>query len=354
MNNMMKDFCYKEADLLIFNNEFKDRIPNKIIDTHAHIWNKACLGISENEYEFHRKYKPWTDFIYNEQFTFEEYKQCTDQIFPNTNVIGMFFGLPFEKVIIEKTNAYVIGTADRYQVPFYYIPSQFEDIFDTDSKLHLMEKKGFVGFKPYPDLIEGKHGEISIYDMLNRSVLEFSQKNNLTVMLHIPKKGKLRDEQNRRELVEIASTYSNVRFILAHVGRAFIYDDVENLIDFLNKYENVWFDTSCVNDPMVIEYLFRRFDSSKLVYGSDAPVAYYRGRDVKVNKKHYFVSDKPFPWGFGLINEDLAELTFIIYEELRAILYAFNAVYGQNESKHIERFFYLNANQILKENGVHL
>ena len=139
---------------------------------------------------------------------------------------------------------------------------------------------------------------------------------------------------------------------MAHVGRAFIYNDVENLIDFLIKYENVWFDTSCVNDPMVIEYLVRRFDSSRLVYGSDAPVAYYRGRDVAVNNKHYFVSNKLLPWGFGLINEDLAELTFIIYEEIRAILYAYKSVYGRDQDRHLERFFFSNADQILRERGI--
>jgi len=348
---MMNDFCYTEADYSIFEKEFKNRLPDEIIDAHVHIWNKDCLGIKESDYKYYRKYKPWTDFIYNEEFIIEDYLECTNQIFPYKKVTGMYFGLPFEKVIVEKTNAYIFDAASRLNEPFYYIPTQYENIYETEEKLQLLQRKGFVGFKPYPDLIEGRHGDISIYDMLNRSVLEFSEKNSLTIMLHIPKKERMHDEQNRQELKEIASTYPNVRFILAHVARAFIYHDVENLIDFLSNYDNIWFDTSCVNDPLVIEYLFRRFDSSKLVYGSDAPIAYYRGRDVAVNNKHYIVSNKLFPWGFGLVNEELADLTFVVYEELRAILHAFKVVYGLNEEKHIERFFFSNAKKILDERG---
>ncbi len=64
-----------------------------------------------------------------------------------------------------------------------------------------------MGFKPYPDLAKIEIGEPGIYDMLNRSVLEFSEKNNLAVLLHIPRKNRLKSSENQQELLEITSNY---------------------------------------------------------------------------------------------------------------------------------------------------
>lgn len=344
---MMRDYAYRDADLAVFRDELDGFLPHKIIDAHVHIWRRESIGITPDEYDAYRRYKPWTDFWYNEQFTAEDFSQCSARIYPGREISGMFFGLPFERADIGAMNAYVMENAARHGAPFYYIPTQHENIFETQGRLDLLGRKGFVGFKPYPDLVQGTGGECGIFEMLNRSVLEFSDKHGLTVMLHIPGKAKLRSEENRRDLLEIVRCYPNTRIIMAHVGRAFTYRDVEGLIDFLLVYDNIWFDTACVNDPMVLEYLFRRAHPGKLLYGTDAPIAYYRGKDVTLNNKHYFVTDKLVPWGFGPTNDSLAQLTLIVYEELRAILFAMKAVHGKALAIPVEKFFYQNAQQIL-------
>lgn len=344
----MRDYAYRDTDLAVFREELDGFLPGELIDAHVHIWNRESIGIGPGEYGRYRRYKPWTDFCHTEQFTLEDFAACSSQLYPGRTVRGMFFGLPFERAGLASMNAYVIDAAARHGAPFYYIPAPAEDMDATQARLGLLERPGFVGFKPYPDLVEGAGGECGIYDMCNRSVLRFADRHGLAVMLHIPRQAKLRSEDNRRELLEISRGYPNARIIVAHVGRAFVYHDVEGLLDFLLPCENVYFDTACVNDPLVLEYLFRRADPGRVLYGTDAPIAFYRGRDVCLNNRHYFVTDRQVPWGFGPGREGLAELTFLVYEELRAVRYAMRRVYGERCAEPAERFFCGNAKRVFR------
>lgn len=346
---MIRDFEYRESDLQIFETEFSDRLPEKIYDSHVHLWAKDNLKISKSEYAVYKAYKPWTDFDCMEEFLYTDYLFCSRQAFPGKTLVPMAFGSPFPQIDRDRTNAYIMREAKLHELPFYYIPGQFENLFETEQKLHLLERKGFLGLKPYPDIpvVEGR--EVGIYDMLNRSALEYADKHGLYIVLHIPRKGRLRSEENRRELVECITQYPNAKFIIAHVGRAFTYHDVEGTIDFLIPYENVMFDTALINSDTVLTYLMKKADTSNILFGSDAPLAFCRGRDVTVNNRHYYVSETSVPWGLCYGGGPLMEFTFYIYEEIRAMLYASREVFGRAEAPVLEKVFYKNARTILED-----
>jgi hypothetical protein len=349
---MIRDFTFHEKDRQIFCEEFARRLPERIIDGHNHTWLKANLTISKEEYAVHKNYKPWTDFDFIEEFTINNFEKCIDSLFPGKDVTGIFFGLPFRMIDIENCNRYVIENASLNQRGFYYIPGQFEDAFTAERRFSLSSRKGFLGLKPYPDLAEGKNGAPGLYDMLNISFLEYADRHSLVIMLHIPGNKRLRDERLRKDLSECVKTYRGATFIMAHVGRSFCYSDVERSIDFLTEEENVFFDTALINDPLVIEYLLRRTGSEKVIYGSDSPLAFTRGKDICVNNKHYYVAPSVVPWGISAITPSLLDLTFYVYEELRAILYATKAVYGANEQIHLQNIFFNNSAKMLRKTGI--
>lgn len=349
---MIRDFCVDGEDLAIYEREFANRIPEKIIDAHVHLWGRDCLKIPTSSYAVYKQYKPWTDFDMMEEFTLNDFERCASEAFPGREYQGVFFGLPFPQADRGRSNDRVMRMSVEAGKGFYYMPGQFEDAWETDGTLGLTRKTGFLGFKPYPDLVEKKEGEISIYDMLNRSFLEFAEKHELYVMLHIPGKNRLHDGRIRKELEEITDTYRHVIFVMAHVGRSFCYPDVEGSIDFLTGKENVLFDTALINDPLVLEYLFRRVPPEKILFGSDAPLAFVRGKDVCVNNRHYYVSEKMVPWGLGPGRENFLKLTFYLYEEIRAILYASRVVYGKSEEKALEKIFFANMQGILRRKGL--
>ena len=345
---MIAGFEFGEKDARVFRDEFASRLPDRIIDCHNHGWTKECLLVPRGEYAFHKRYKPWTDFDLMEEFTLADFARCAGAVFPEKEVRGMFFGLPFPQVDRERSNAYILADAPARNNGFYYMPGQFEDAGEAESRFGLLSRKGFAGLKPYPDLARADGGEVGLYDMLNRSFLEFADRYGLLIMLHIPGEQRLRGERLRRDLVEAVEAYRRAVFIIAHVGRSFCHHDVDGAVDFLTGYENVDFDTALVNDPLVLEYLFRRVPSGRILYGSDSPLAFCRGKDVCVNNRHYYVSGTVPPWGLGPGSEGLLDLTYYVYEELRAILYAAKAVYGNAEGRHLENIFWNNMAAHLK------
>lgn len=344
---MIREFRVTSEDMHIFNNEFKDRLPDTLIDNHIHVWTEDCYRISKEEAVPYKGYKPWTDMDYMSEFTFEDYWTYAKETLPGKKMLGMFFGLPLQIIDTEKSNQYVLNKVKHTPQPFYYIPSFGENAFETNQKLNLLDTEGFMGFKPYPDLVPGV--ECSIYDSLNRSFLEFADKNHLSVVLHIPRKNRLRSKDNQREILEIAKTYPNITIILAHAGRSFCYRDIEGNLDKFLSIDNIWYDIAMLNSGMVLEYLMRHVDSNKILFGTDAPLAFYRGVDVCINNTHCYVTAVPSEWGFGTLNQNLVKFTFYLYEELRALLYASKIVYGNSEKSHLERICYLNAMRLLKD-----
>lgn len=349
---MIQDFEYTEKDTAVFREEFAGRLPDRIIDCHNHAWPKECLVIPREEYAVHKRYKPWTDFDFMEEFTLADYERCAAAVFPGKKVLGAFFGLPFPQADRERSNAYILRDAPARGRGFYYMPGQHEDATEAESRFALRSRKGFIGLKPYPDLARVETGEVGLYDMLNRSFLEYANRHRLLVMLHVPGPRRLRDDRLRRDLTECVTAYPDAVFIIAHVGRAFCHADVVGSIDFLTAHDNVLFDMALVNDPLVLEYLFRRVPSERILYGSDSPLAFARGKDVCVNNRHYYVTGRTAPWGLGPGSEGLLDLTFFVYEELRAILYAAGAVYGRDEARHLENIFWNNMAAPLKRSGV--
>lgn len=349
---MISDFNYRDSDRSIYNKEFKNRIPDCIIDSHVHLWAKDNLNISKDEYKIYKEYKPWTDFDYMEEFLYEDYTYCANVTFEGKVVKPFVFGSPFPQIDRDRTNKYIIDVAKKQRIPFFYIPGQYENLFETNEKLQLMKTYGFLGLKPYPDIPVVQNREVGIYDMLNRSALEFADKNELYIILHLPRQKRLWSEDNRKELLECLSEYPNARFIIAHVGRAFTYYDAEGVIDFLFPYENVLFDTALINSETVLEYLVRNISPSRILFGSDAPLAYSRGKDVTINNKHYYVAEKTVPWGLGPIKKGCVNFTFYIYEEIRALLYATKAVFGNKEENALELIMCENAKKIMKNRGV--
>jgi predicted TIM-barrel fold metal-dependent hydrolase len=349
---MITDFSCQQRDLDIFYNELNSFLPSKIIDGHVHLWNKKSINIPRSEYEIHKRYKPWTDFDLFEEFTIEDYYRCANALLPGKDFIGTFFGLPFEQIDRGVSNQYILEQSKNECFGFYYMPGQFENAYETEQKLALSKINGFLGLKPYPDLAKVEGRDVGLYDMLNRSFLEYAHEFGLHIMLHIPGKMRLKDERLKTELIETVRKYKNATFIMAHAGRSFCFYDINGSIDFLINEENVLFDTALLNDPLVLEYLFKSVDSTKILFGTDAPLSFTKGKDVCINNKHYYVADKVVPWGIGPIDENLLDLTYYLYEEIRSIIYAVKAAYPNNQDKSLENIFYNNSKNIYLQHGL--
>ncbi|HOL42336.1 MAG TPA: amidohydrolase family protein, partial [Methanospirillum sp.] len=121
-----------------------------------------------------------------------------------------------------------------------------------------------------------------IKDMIGADEMEIAEKYGLPVLLHLPRKGRLADPDVQKDVQEYARMYPNTKIVLAHCGRCYHPDDMLASVSSIKDIKNVYLDTAMVMEPMVLQILFSEIDSSRIVFGTDIPIAMMRGRRVYV------------------------------------------------------------------------
>ena len=74
-------------------------------------------------------------------------------------------------------------------------------------------------------------------------------------------------------VMNLRKQYPNMKIIVAHLGRngSCDYDFTKDMIDKLYSDENIFTDISTIKNPDLIKYAFKKYGSSRILYGSDFP-----------------------------------------------------------------------------------
>ena len=149
----------------------------------------------------------------------EDAYACAKALYPDVEYKIAGFPWPIREAAMVQNNAYM-ATLHRQNklTPFMVVRPEWpaEEIEQT-----LIEGE-FVGFKPYPDMVSGVKGaEMSIFNFLPHEQWQILNRHKKTVMLHLPRRGRLADDNNVHELLTARNKYPDVNIILAHFGRAF-------------------------------------------------------------------------------------------------------------------------------------
>ncbi len=140
-------------------------------------------------------------------------------------------------------------------------------------------------------------------------------------MLHLPRKGRFADADNIRELREIRQAFPSVTIILAHFGRSFCPSYLREGLAMLGNAEGFYFDTSAVTNPEVYDVAFTHLDTARILFGTDMPITFFRGRQEWTERDYSILTSDSFTWNkFRKPPEVEAEYTIYIYEEVREIL----------------------------------
>ncbi|MCG9478582.1 MAG: amidohydrolase [Actinomycetia bacterium] len=345
MDNGFLDYLI-ENDLKIFGEQFEDFLPDKIIDFHIHLWKYEFFSREISQKRLN--HNPVLDSDLVNGFTVEDFKNFVEKTFPQKKYEGLFFGLPVIETDLNKNNEYIVEVCKK---------NRCYGLFNPESNLKEIPqdffKNRFVGFKPYPELANARSSnncrkskeDISMFDFISDQVLEFCQEYGLILLIHIPRAGRLRDRRNIEELKEMGSRYSNIKIVLAHAGRSYCYSDIKDSINYLKGLKNLYVDTAMINNFSVIEVLLEGLGPEKILYGSDLPVAALKGKNVDINDKHYFITDKPRDWSLSSPVLNLDSFTFFIYEIIRSIRIA--AMNKSLSREQIHKIFYLNAHNLI-------
>ncbi|MBN2302382.1 MAG: amidohydrolase family protein [Lentisphaerae bacterium] len=305
---MWRETTKHEHDMKIWKEELEDFIPGKVLDFHTHIFCKGvipegtsycCAGQDIEKYDM------------------DDLKRDLSEIYPERETYAVCFGMPYEEYDRELNDHYVGAQCDRKRFfPFRLIDPRYDTQANVKEDI---DRYSFLGFKPYLNYVKKRdRNDIEIHEMLPDWAMEIAEEHGLIIMLHIPRKDRLADPINQKQIIEICNDYPNAKIVLAHIGRAYYLKGIVGYLDTLKSLPNLWYDLAMLNNWEVMEYLFRTVSAEKILYATDLPIAIAPGKSVEINDQYTYVTPKPWQLSISAEHTTLVFTSFL-YEELRAI-----------------------------------
>ncbi|HOF38773.1 MAG TPA: aminotransferase class III-fold pyridoxal phosphate-dependent enzyme [Candidatus Hydrogenedentes bacterium] len=145
----------------------------------------------------------------------------------------------------------------------------------------LLDRPGMAGFKPYHCYARREDtGNAAIGEYLPGWVWELCHERGGVIMLHLVRPGALSDPDNLADIQRNGRDYPNAKLVLAHAARGFHAPNTVRAIGSLRGLENVWFDSSAICESAPLLAILEAFGPRRLLWGSDFPVCFQRGRCV--------------------------------------------------------------------------
>ncbi|MBI4556242.1 MAG: amidohydrolase family protein [Candidatus Hydrogenedentes bacterium] len=331
---MWKETTKHERNLKIFREEFEGFLPERILDFHVHVFNE---GVTAPDKPVSAGGNPIAKYDLN------DLSRDLLEVYPGRESMAVCFGFPEPSYDEHRNNDYLAGACDNRR---FFAFRLFNPNVDTAADIESDLGSGrFLGLKPYPDYV-GKADvhSVEIRDMLPDPVMEIVNRRSSIIMLHIPRKDRLADPLNQRQIRQLAQSYPRAKIILAHIGRAYFLKNIVGNLESLIDLDNVHYDLAMVNHWEVMEYLFRTVPAERILYGTDIPIGLAPGKSVEINDQYTYVT--PVPWHLS-ISDDHGKLVFtsFLYEELRANKRAVSRL--SLSSSFLRAIFYENGMRLL-------
>jgi len=318
----------------IWQEELDEFVPERVLDFHVHLWNEPTMPVGKT---FDCAGHPISGY------GFEQLRQDLAEVYPGRRTAAACFGLPSVDYDLAENNRYIAAGCDNRR----FFALRLVDPNENPAKVRQdIVDNGFVGLKPYIDYVRtDDRNLVEIHEMLPTDIMRIADELGLIVMLHIPRKDRLADPLNQRQLVQLCSSWPRAKIVLAHVGRAYFLKNVVGHLDNLKDLPNLYYDLTMVSNWEVLEYTFQRVPPRKVIYGTDIPIAIAPGSSVEINDQYTYVT--PVPWALS-ISDDHRKLVFtsFLYEALRAIKKAVKRL--SLPAEFVESIFYDNGIELLK------
>ncbi len=335
MNPSWKETTIHERNRKIFAEELDAFLPDAILDFHVHVFNAGVVPDGE---PFSCAGHPI------DRYDLQELAGDLDAAYPGRASKAVCFGFPEVGYDRRKNNEYLAAACDSQQ---FFALRLFDPVEDEPAGVKKdLESGRFRGIKPYPNYVrKADVNAVEIPEMLPAWVMEIVNALGQIVMLHIPRKARLADPLNQRQIVELGNRYPKARIVLAHIGRAYYLKNVMGNLQALKAVPNLYYDLAMVNHWEVMEHLFQTVPADQILYGTDIPLALAPGKSVEINDQYTYVT--PVPWELS-ISDDHGRLRFtsFLYEELRAIKKAVERLGLPRDF--VQGLFYDNGMKLLK------
>jgi uncharacterized protein len=335
---------YTDVDRAFWQEHLEAWVPTDIFDAHTHV-NEPRFRIDAMTEEKRRQY--WVNEV-TEPIGAADAQRCHELVFPGRKVSCLTFGLPLLEYDIAQSNACLqVECVRRGWYRLAVVRPQWS-AERVDAELRLPST---LGVKVYYALIDNdpasrdRYLEASIFDFLPRHQLEVLDERRAWVTLHVPKADRLGHPDNIAEIRQIRRQYPNVVLVIAHLGRNYTLPHAQQSLPQLADDDGLWFDISAVLNPDVLRFALRTIGPSRLLYGTDNPIFYMRGRRQYQGTSYLNRTSYPFHFNRERESPEIeAGYTLYIYEALRAIQCACES--EGLERAHVEAILHDNARRL--------
>ena len=304
-------------DRRIYEEELKDFLPDKIFDVHCHVnleKHKPVEVVKPGE----KRTVTWPSLV-AKQNSIEDLQETYELFFPGKDCKALMFSNcgPGDDV-----NEYVSESSKKSGFPALYYSHPNQSAEEIERRIR---EGGFLGLKSYLDLAPKylPGNEIRVFDFFPKHQLAKLNEMGAICMLHIPRSGRLKDQVNIQQILEIRREFPNVRLIVAHIGRAYTKEDVGDAFDYLTQEPETMYDFCANCCEYAITELIRRVGPKHVMFGLDLPIL--RMRTHRIEENGTYVNLVP-PGMYGdpsqdphlreVSPEEAEKITFFAYEEL--------------------------------------
>ena len=337
---------YTDVDRAFWERHLANWLPERIFDAHTHV-NEPQFRLEERSEEKLRQY--WVNEV-SEPIGAADAQRCYETVFPDREVCCLAFGHPSLEYDIERSNESL--QRECIQRHWYRLAVAKPD-WSAERLTQELQLPNTLGIKVYYALIPGqdpdsrdKHLEASIFQFLPHHQLEVLNQRGACVMLHVPKADRLGHPQNIAEIKQIRRDYPRVVVIIAHFGRSYTLPHAQQALPQLADDEGLYFDNSAVLNPQVHRLALQTLGPERILYGTDNPIFYMRGR--RQWRGTSYINRTSYPFHFNKDREPPeveAQYTLYMYEALLAIKQAAKQL--ELTSDQIEAIFHRNTERIL-------
>ncbi len=266
---------------------YKDMLPQKVFDAHAHVYHKDSLPSVYGSGTFCKDY-----------VNSETYELDMQAFFPNCKFSINMIPMPdvrmrSEQNIVDKANDYLIGLLKN---DYDNVGSVYVNVTDSEQRIaDLVTNNGIRAIKCYHYSSPNPNPERrEIVDFLPESAWVVANEKKLPIFLHVMKPNAILDKDNLKYVNTMTEKYPGAKLVLSHCARSFASHTVVSGIEKLSDNENVWFDTAAIcESPSVIACLKKA--KSRVVWGTDYPICLNVGKPISMGSGFCWITGDNLP-----------------------------------------------------------
>ena len=337
---------YTDVDRRFWEEHLERWVPRRIFDAHTHV-NEPEFRVETMTDEKRRQY--WVNEV-AEPIGAAEAERCHAVVFPGREFSCLAFGYPMLEYDVDASNARLQGECEKRG---WHRLAVVRPQWPADRLVRELDQPNVLGVKVYYALIgqdpttRDKYLEASIFDFLPHHQLEVLNERGAWVTLHVPRAGRLGHPDNIAEIRRIRRQYPRIVLVIAHLGRSYTLPHAEAALAQLAGDEGLYFDISAVMNPDVLRLALSVFGPDRILYGTDNPILYMRGRQEWRGSTYVNRTSHPFYFNHEREPPEIeSQYTLYLYEALRALRQACDELaLGPEE---VERIFLGNSQRLIE------